>query len=363
MSGADGFLLVFAAIYAAECCVWVPQGGRLALAWWGGRLRLRPGRGLFLKNPIPAGSAFRLPPQRWRLGQAGLHLLARDGRRWEGFVAYGDLAGAGLSGTLLCLQDGRELDLGFAASAAQAREAGQAMAACAEAQRAAMAPGLLGQGMDPQGVEQALQGSARALRPLAWGGRALLLLGLAAPLLWFLHVDRLLVWAAWGLAFLLAHLAQVALLARAHARLRPGRKGERWGYTLRALASPWQSARGPDLLQQGALEGRHPLAVAKALCAEGDLRGLAGELARQAAHPAAWEWPADAAAQASLDWGRRQELAVLEAWCRAQGLDWPALLAPPRRETHSQAWCPRCQAQYQLPQGQCGDCQVELVGY
>jgi hypothetical protein len=190
--------------------------------------------------------------------------------------------------------------------------------------------------MDPSQVERAVQESARALRPLAWGGRALLLLGLAAPLLWFLHIDRLLVWGIWGLAFLLAHFAQVALLARAHGQLRPGKRGERWAYTLMALASPWQSSRGLDLLQQGAVEGRHP---------------------------AAWEWPADAAERAGLDWGRLQELAVLQAWCQEQGLDWQALLAAPTREAHSRAWCPRCQAQYQLAQGQCGDCQVELVAY
>jgi hypothetical protein len=363
MSSAVGFLLVFVAIYAAECCVWVPPGGYLALAWRAGRPRLLTGRGLFFKNPFPAGFAFRLLPRRWRLGRCGLHGLARDGRSWQGFVTYGDLAQARVSGPLLFLRDGREMDAGSAASAVLALDAGRALSACPPDQREARVRSLLRQGMDPSQVERAVQESARALRPLAWGGRALLLLGLAAPLLWFLHVDRLLVWGIWGLAFLLAHFAQVALLARAHGQLRPGKRGERWAYTLMALASPWQSSRGLDLLQQGALEGRHPLAVAKALGVRADLQALASELARHAAHPAAWEWPADAAERAGLDWGRLQELAVLQAWCQEQGLDWQALLAAPTREAHSRAWCPRCQAQYQLAQGQCGDCQVELVAY
>lgn len=150
-----------------------------------------------------------------------------------------------------------------------------------------------------------------------------------------------------------------ALWVRAHRRLAPEDRLERWGVALLIALVPVTAMRAADHLARRALHGLHPLAAAAALAPREHLEPLAAHLIRDARWPRLPACPGEdpEALAAEAHWraalGRR-----IEALARELGLDPDALAAPPppSGEREGERPCPRCHAWYGAEAAACEDC-------
>jgi hypothetical protein len=152
------------------------------------------------------------------------------------------------------------------------------------------------------------------------------------------------------------HLAAWIALARAHARLLPAQRGDRWKLLIETALYPPSLLRAHDTLRSAAVAPFHPAAVAAVV--------LPREAARDFLRA---EWAR--AAQRARDAGltprgpglcRRESLA-LTALLREHGETADALLAAPTRsDPLARSYCPACRCEYRLAGGECSDCTLPL---
>lgn len=146
-------------------------------------------------------------------------------------------------------------------------------------------------------------------------------------------------WPALLTAGLTLWLGGVGAFFAAHRRLYPDAKGTRWKATAQMALSPIDALHAPDALMSPAVDGLHPLTVARAVCTEDVFRDLAACLLREASHPPT------------------PEADRLSAFLRKCAMDPKALLAPlPRRDPSIAAYCPRCLQPFTKTEGDCPDC-------
>ncbi len=190
-------------------------------------------------------------------------------------------------------------------------------------------------------LHQAVLGHTRMLRAAC--ATLFTQLFLLVPLVFLLKIPAPLPW------LVLAGLANLVLvwvsLWRAHRRLHPDRKAERLTLLFFSVVSPVDAVHAGDALLRKALEGFHPLALARVLCTEQAYLACAQRQLRQARFPFSEE-----------DWIR------LSRFVREEGGDPEVLTGPPQSRGGTRTFCPRCAQQYVLETGVCADCRgISLV--
>lgn len=170
------------------------------------------------------------------------------------------------------------------------------------------------------------------------------------------------IWLRGLIVLAVLHFGTVLLLWRAHRRVYPAARAERWRHLAVLFLFPPASLRAADLVARPSLERFHPVAVAAALGREEDLRDVAGRVLRDAHHPRAPVTPSDdERARETEAWFRGRFAAAVERRVRAEGIDPDELLGPaPRQDAGAHAWCPRCLTEYARVDGDCSDCGVGL---
>ncbi len=359
MSALEELYLVLAAIYLADCLVWVRTQSSVFTKRWrtyrradGGALWGNAQAGLNLAWPLPPlGCVFVSEPLPLALAAEGVcNPSTRRLASWEE--------------TRRVELHGRELRLGreVLASTSSARATAQLaeelwrLASLAQAERERALDALAEQRFDaatiPARLERMRPERARLL-PLA---NALFVYAFVALPLVIEYVGLVptLLWTASGLLALQA--ATVLTFARAQARLFPGATGENRGAWLSIALSPPGAMRSADLLSRDFLADRDPLALAAVLLPREDFERCAAERLRAARHVSP---PGELAPDAArvLAAARARELRALEALLRRCGLDPERLDAPPERLGEDcLAYCPRCRAQYLHSSGTCEPC-------
>ncbi|CAN5319451.1 hypothetical protein BH23VER1_BH23VER1_31610 [soil metagenome] len=347
-------LLVFGALYLGECCYWLPLR---AVVVREGRFR-RPGgplanerAGVVWLHPLPpAGRAFACEPWPFSVTPDGISsvVVAAHGLSFRpphaglalSWDADGVPAEVSTDGKAIYL-DGRRL--AGCASAGEAAELAAFLASVAGAARTdrarlirehlgralsrAEAESRIGEGlrcgMAPARAGSAVLGWSLLVLPPAY-----LFLGAGATFLALLVVLPVLM------------LVAVVLEFRAHGRLFPALRGERWLHALVAAIAPQHAARAGDLLARSVLGATHPAALAgapelEAICrdAEHPLPGV-GDPVALAFHahfllPALGEAGAGAGAGAG---------------------------ASPAPDGSSVAYCPRCHTRFAREGAACEAC-------
>ncbi len=177
---------------------------------------------------------------------------------------------------------------------------------------------------------------------------------LAPALVWTYGITRLLVPIA-GSVWLMAG-SIVYIFWRLHKGLFPEPRGERASCVAKMLLCPPLAIRANDLLTSQLLAAYHPLAVASLLCAPEDFRRFAKSVLLDLRHPLAME-PMDDRASATEQWYRNRLRKLAEEFVVERGLNVTDLLRPPtRREVSSGSYCPRCEIEYTVLDGECADC-------
>jgi hypothetical protein len=161
-------------------------------------------------------------------------------------------------------------------------------------------------------------------------------------------------------------IATAILFRRAHKHFYPEATEDRFSHFLTILLAPATTIRANDVLSRPLLEGFHPLAIARVLGSDQEFREFAGQMVREVSYPALPLWPGDdPVAQAAERQSRTLLLKILEAFLKNNGLDPRNLVqSPARADATSQSYCPRCLAQFTIPEGACADCGgIELARF
>ncbi len=377
MGDLESLLVVLAAIYLAECIVWVRRGSVVFINWWGlpntpWRLH-HPGSTLgnqhgavLFANPLPPLGAVcfgqqplaSLSPQgvlawsdaclnpTWRpvnsgrfISFAGLKSIERDGRK---VLVDGELFLKTVSPFVArrLVRTLRELK------------------AAPEQNRAALIEEALERSLGEKAIRDRLeefQKRARVLRLVA--NSLFCFLYILAPLLvwrWGFYAT------IWPLAAgFLGHTVSLAILfRRAHEHLYPGAHEECFTPFLTMLLAPPSDIRATDELSRQVFDDNHALAVAKVLLSQHPFHSFARRVFLDLHHPMFPPCPSGDPAAVQTEQEFRERLrAVVERFLERCGVDVAKLVRPlPPTEPSHRAFCARCDAQFINREGTCADC-------
>ena len=341
-------LLTLLVLYGLQCLVLLPRGATLFLrpaeVW-----RASDGPGWRLLHPWPSAAGWLASrPALVAEGGANGGLRTRGPTPWLG-AGYAEDRGVRLEpggGQSVEARGSRVLIDGQPALSAASR---LHAAESAERLRALAAEGADAEALLDRWLEDSFAAAelARTREAAAAATRwlgilsdvALLGLGVLLPgLAFWLGGERALLF--FGPSYLVLHVALLALLGRAHRRLRPGR-GDLFEVLFSAALYPPLLLRSAAELRRQALGGFHPAAVAaEILPRSAALDFLRAELARAR--------------------GERERGAILGVVARL-GSSEEALFAPPApSDPFARSYCPTCRIEYRLDAGVCIDCDVAL---
>ncbi|HEX7596683.1 MAG TPA: hypothetical protein VF518_00620 [Polyangia bacterium] len=340
---------IFLALYAFECCTWVPRRsvGVMAMTgrWWL-RRAWRPNPGwrvsLVLGTPWPPLTPpFVTEPLPFALGPDGITLWEADGA----FVPWGAAGPFRAEGARLEGAGSATITMATRRGAAALAAALEELRQLPAKKRTAAILQLLDSRFD----------SAEAGDRIAQFKRDVRFLRVCSNLLWVSVFGGLAAVVAVQAAILLLPLAVLVFgfsvlnavaFARTLRRLSwlQGKLAPDQSKRLVVYLSPISSVRAADLMARELLGDLDPLAAAGALATPSMLAAFvrpqfaALRLQRRTPAPGG---------EADHDWWRDQVGQRIERMCRQRGLE--ALLAPPPRESKEvEVYCPSCLAQFGL---------------
>jgi hypothetical protein len=374
MGDLEGLLLVVAAIYLAECVVWVPRGAVVFHRYWIKTWRLlHPSAvigndrgGLFLANPLPPLGTILLSRQfmvslspeaaysytaasinpNWRPIQLARHV------GWEAILSV-EVDGKAV------FVNAKPFFRALSPSAARLL-AGflRRVSALKASEREAAIRQRLAEAFDGEKISARLAESQTLARPVRWLANVLFayVFVLAPILVWQFGFGHL----GWALlAGLLAQTITAALLfRRAHRALFPDASAERFTPFVTMLLAPPTAIRAHDLLSRHLLERFHPLAVARVLCPSRRFEEFARRTLLDLRYPMLPICPAATTEAARTEeWSRQAVLEAAEKFIERVSLRPEELLKPPApAEARNLAYCPRCGGQFLSVELTCGDC-------
>ena len=369
-------LFILAALYLGECLIWIPAQG-LLLAAAGRRWRARASDGGF-GNRAGAFRPLSFPPWSHRgllwvpdgcaCGPEGVVAFLSDqpGRRprpTQTGVFLTWVEAATLTRRDRTLRHGERVFLvaRHETAARHLLERLHGLAALPAAEREARLRADLRAPLNPALAAERLAAARAAARPLTVLATLLFVYCfLFAPAVGLvLGPQRALLGLFAGA--LVFHLPLLVLFPRAHRRVAPARRAERWTEFAKLLLSPPMAMRAADLVWLHGLEGLHPLAVLAAGKDDTELRALGRTLLLDQRHPLGLdECPAPAAATEA--WHRREWTVALADLLRERGVDPDALTQPAAEwEPGTASYCCRCQQGYGTGAETCSDCRLPLL--
>ncbi len=364
MSDLELLYVVMVAFYLWECTHWLGSANVPFVSWFGAAFRItrpffvansREG-GLVFASAVPmAGTLF--VSAEWPVAMSPSGVANRDG----GVLRFDDQPRLESRRRWL-MAKGRRFARAASGSHAQwlAKAFNDACAAAAPDRPGRMKQ-LLRDTLDvKQAADRRLEFNRTAFRSSAMAAGLFLYMFLIAPVLvWRMSLIQIWPYLLCGLALLC--LVNAVAFHCAHKRLHPGLDDERFSDLLMVLLFPPAGMRARDFLSRPALERFHPLALAKALCADDAFAALAGRTLRELRYPLPTEATTSGDAQPIWEWHRQTLLEEAEGLVTQGGLSVNQLTAvPARSEPESRAFCPRCNIQFTRTEGTCSDCGVAL---
>ena len=373
MNDLQALFLVVILIYLVECARWVRRGSVAFVSRLGRRFVMRhtpsalanQSGGVLLAPPLPPLGLY-LPAHQWPLSLgprgilgwvsedlAGSRRLAQP----ERFMPWQEVRTVQADGKALLINGERWFKLHAQGAAARAAHDLARQARLSDKSRARALRKATRQRADAAEAEVRLAQLRRARLPLL----VLCNLTFAYLFLWLPVAIGLPVaelhWAWWllGLPPLMAAVSLTFYFT--HRRMHPEDGWDRGYHLALMVLSPPAIIRAVDALAPATMEGLHPLAVARVLCSDGELRALARRGLLDLRFPAEPVCPVDAPGAAETEaWHREQLRLALEGMLHEAGIDPQELTRPPSAEGDARSYCPRCDAQYTMDEGTCADC-------
>ncbi|HEY2951814.1 MAG TPA: hypothetical protein VGK40_04475 [Verrucomicrobiae bacterium] len=370
----QSLLLVLAAIYLAECFVWIRRGALAFGRWWradfglcqSGVLWANQRGGLTLANPLPPlGTVFLSAPFPLSLAPDAAYAhsatsLSIGGRPIQTgqHLCFDDFKSIEADGRRVLVNDKLFL---LALSPFEARRLAQSLRRLKQLpakERAAAIREQISESLDQDKISarlEQLKMRARTIRLLS-NGLFLYLFVLAPAGVWRLGLAQI-VWFLLG--GMLAQTISIAILfQRAHRSLYPDGREERFTPFLTMLLAPPTAIRAGDILSCHLLEHFHPLAVARVLCAPDQFKDFARQILLDLRFPMLPVCPTIEPGPVETErWFRAFHQEAVEKFATRSGLKLDELLKPPEpSEPSNLSYCPRCHAQFVTREGTCADC-------
>jgi hypothetical protein len=374
MGDLEGLLLVVAAIYLAECVVWVPRGAVVFHRYWIKTWRLlHPSAvignergGLSLANPLPPLGTVLLSRQfmvslspeaaysytaacinpHWRPVQLARHV------RWEAIQSVE------VDGKAVFVNAEPFFRAPSPLAARPLADFLRRLHSLKVPERESAIRKKLEEAFDNEEISARLAEYQALARPVRWLANLLFAyVFVLAPMLVGAFGFGHLGWAL--LAGLLAQTITAAMLfRRAHRALFPDASAERFTPFVTMLLAPPTAIRAHDLLSRHLLEPFHPLAVAQVLCSPERFEEFARRTLLDLRFPMLPICPAGTPEAARTEqWSRQAVLGAAEKCIQRAGLRPEKLLQPPApAEPRNLSYCPRCGGQFLSVELTCGDC-------
>lgn len=371
MTDEQALYLTLLALYLLECAVWVPRGSAAFVAKASGEATLRFPRqgvsnnrgGLVLGPLVPGAGAILVAPQ-WpvSIGPEGILAWVAESLEVEQ-RAHQNGALARFEDAPPAKSDGRDVLIGSSvfvttASAGLARRVAEAIEKVRGAKkRTAAVDAILAEHADTEAARRRTDEVLQATGALRWASLVLAVIVFAGAPAAVMHFGLEVIWLPVLAVVFGATWTCAALFYRAHKKIFPGARLERFGQTVLFALYPIGAMRASDAIGRSALHGLHPLAVAVALAPPEQQRKLAAHLLRDARWPrrpvCLNEEPAAETIEASF---RKALLVHLTKLAEKAGVSSEQAAAPPDPEEGCSTYCPRCHAQFDKNTEACADC-------
>lgn len=362
-------LLVLAALYLIECARWIGAPGLALVGRRGAGRLLRPGErlgnrrgGLAWIGALEApGAAFAAHPWPLSFGPDALCVEAPYAWRRLGrapasrrIVEYAELR------TLTPRRRGSDVCLGESTLVATRSDAAaealvallKRLAQASPAERAALLEDTVRGRFARPAIEARVAEVAAARRlPAVTGALLALAIFGAGPALTHLY-GLVAIALPFGLGLLGLHLLHLLVVFRAHRRLAPAARADRWIEFAKLLLSPPMAIRAADALSWHRLAEFDAIAVASVMARPDAFAAFVGPVRRDLAHPVAipgLEPRAAAIVQAE----RARTLAAVDGLIAERAVE---VAGRPDGVADGGGWCPRCLGIYRRSEGECGDC-------
>jgi len=362
MTDGQFLLLLFLAFYLSECGYWLPRRavvfrgpGKVGVRARGVSGVLNNAKGGFVWTAVlpPAGRDYACEPWPFSVTAEGLSssVPTSPNPGWpppDSGVSLGWDAVERITydKKILCLNGQYFAScMGTAAAREHTRLLEEIRAAGGE-QRPEIIRGALATALSEKSVIESRQRCEKVARNVKFAGMVvfLFLFGVL-PVAYRVLGDSWVVVALAG-GLWLAMITASVMYFRAHRRLFPTLRGERWQHLLASLFAPQHAARCADGLVRGALGTAYPAAAAG-----GDTAFL-GAFYRDLRHPVP-----DGVDSVAREFRERFLLPAVEGELEERGLQLDKLTGPPKREDEADThFCPRCHQLYTSEASGCPEC-------
>jgi hypothetical protein len=366
---------VLVLLYLLECAVWLRRGTVVWIRGWGRRWRqFRPSAvlgnsqgGLVMASPLPPafGAVLMASFPSLAFGESGIlagvptplepGVPALDHAR---FFSWSEVRAVAVRGRRVVVDGFTLVRCTSESAAVELRRELHRLAQGDEAERGRRLTEWTSRAFDREALEKRWREFREAARPLAlWCGGYFTVLFVGIPVI-------LMLWglgSAWpGLVVAIGGSATGTawMYRRAHARLYPDGEEDRFTQTLMILLSPPLAVRALEWLGRPLFESWHPLVVAIVFGREAENLRLARRVLRDLRWPPPSVALARSAQAACVEqtWRDLQERGVRRL-LRDGRVDPDELLQPPApADGDCRSYCPRCEAQFTTPGGDCRDC-------
>ena len=378
ISDGETLLFILVLLYLTECLVWVKKQSVAYVSTWGGRWRLATpkswlgnanGAMLFLSPLPPPGHivlSHLLPVSISPSGVCAFNsqvLLSgsRPATQTGEFVPFSAIKRAGTDGAYLLLNGEK---FAKCATPKQAKALASVITSAAEAKvsrRESIVRSWLGKHFDARAAEKLWREAEEEIGSLQ---------GVCTILFLFLFVAMPIIVLIFGLQGLIIPIGAVMIALavligimffRLHRKFFPAESQERFENMLKMILCPPVSMRAADILTRSLLSDYSPVVVAGVLSGSKEQKFVRA-FVLDLKHPLKHE-VMDAAAVETINWATAEQLKASLAHVQRDG-DSADRLGPVEREGDSIAYCPRCDVQFVVSEGECPDCPgVELVAF
>ena len=372
MGEVEALFLLLGFLYVTDCVFWVHRHSVAFVPVSGSRWRpVHPSAiggnndsGLLLTNPLPLlGPGYlchllpvSLSPRHARASISQTLSAAGRPHQTGRLLPYADIQSVDVSGREVRINGERFVRCPGTEQAAALAGWLKTLLPLAEARRAAVLTRILGDAFSAEGARERIRAytqRACALRILC-NVQFFYLFVVAPGVVWEYGITRSLAPLAAG-AWVMA-LATAVLFWRVHKALYPGGTEERVSAALKMALCPPIAARANEVVSWQVLAAYHPLTVASLLCGREEFERFAKRVVLDIRHPIAAD-PLDSEGAETERWYRKTLETLVEGFLGRCGLDAGELLRPPpRTDSSSESYCPRCQVEYAVRAGECADC-------
>jgi hypothetical protein len=366
MSEGQHLLVILVALYLSDCFFWLHHHSAVLVKslrrGWEmrsvGRLLINQnGRAVFL-NPLPLlAPAFQVEAASLICSPQGLLAWISQAAIASGrppqrgtFIPWAEVKKVEAEDDYLCVNGARFVCCHSKGRAANLCDQVRHLLTLQVDQRAAAICNDLQQELDEAAVGERVAFATKSAASAQFFGRTLFLfMFVGAPLVsWHYGLLRTIVPLA-ALLFGCVVITTV-MYCLGHRKLYPGRIGERVGHSLIMCFSWPMAVRASDAVTRHALEGFHPMAVARHLMRPEKFESYAQAFLRDLYHPLQFDH-LEAAAQEAVRWQLALERVVIGDW-----LGDACNLSEPVLGECDKSYCPRCLTPYTLSEGDCASC-------